>query len=261
MYLINADWYASSTKTGSLRYSETKIAITRGRNRSSNLRKWDSFCGSEKHNSIARLTAAVLSLTANPRNTVGVRLKHLAQSKAAHRPTWAIDQEIQNDGSSFRLNSFERQIVAIQLYAMGYAFAVLNDKLFHFFRVAANFLDLLQSGIGPTMIAQFPDNQLTQRFALGTRLRQGRVTLFQIVPHIHSVSFRSGTSSPHIVRPHHGYRSNVAPPARWVPGSAHDVLVIPIFSNISNCFTPRRQLCQLSKPSQARKVSHPVQWV
>jgi hypothetical protein len=28
------------------------------------------------------------------------------------------------------------------------------------------------------MVAQFPDNQLTQGFAFGTRLRQGRMTFF-----------------------------------------------------------------------------------
>ena len=118
---------------------------------------------------MARLTSAVLSLTADQRNAVGVRLKHLVQSKAAHRSTRAIDQEIQNHGGSFRLNSFERQICAIQPYDLGHAFAVLGDKLFRFILVAANFLDLLQSSIGSTMIAQFPNNQLTQGLAFGTR--------------------------------------------------------------------------------------------
>src|SRR5208337_994107 len=68
-------------------------------------------------------------------------------------------QEIQNHAGSFRLNSFERQISAIQPYDLGHASAVLSDKLFRFFLVAANFLDLPQSGIGSTVIAQFPNNQ------------------------------------------------------------------------------------------------------
>jgi len=106
---------------------------------------------------MALLTAAVLSLTANPRNAVGVRLKHLIQSKAAHRSTRAIDQEIQNHRGGFRLNSFERQIGAIQSYDLGHAFAELKDKLLHFFLVAANFLYFLQSSIGSTMVAQFPN--------------------------------------------------------------------------------------------------------
>src|SRR5690348_8134723 len=115
---------------------------------------------------MACLTAAVLSLTANPRNAVGVRLKHLIQSKAAHRTTRAIDQEIQNHGGGFRLYSFERQIGAIQFYDLGHAFAILSDELFHLFRVAPNFLYLDQSSIGSTMIPQLPNNQLTQGFAL-----------------------------------------------------------------------------------------------